>query len=176
MRFRRVWPLPCVNRRYVMPKAKPFAYETLLRIRKRQEDLRAMAMAAARRDVNNAEEQRTRLAAEQRNSLERWAGYLKECLDAGEARRYHQYERHLARLIDDKDADIRRLEGIAEEKRGELLDASKRKRIVGKLKERKNAAYALELRRMLQRINDETATNYASRGEELAPDASGASK
>ena len=47
-------------------------------------------------------------------------------------------------------------------KRAELLEASKKKRIAEKLKDRKNAAFERELTRLEQRASDETGTNHAA--------------
>lgn len=145
-----------------MPRPQPFQFETLLRIRKRQEDLRAMDVATALRDLRAAVQQRANIEQEQQRALTRWGTQLAGQLDVDDARRYHQYERHLARLIDDKDAQIQRLERLLTRKRSDLIEASKKKQIVEKLKERRNAAHAFFLRREDQRASDETATNYAA--------------
>jgi flagellar export protein FliJ len=143
---------------------RAFRYETLLRIRKRQEDLRAAALAVARRNVHNAEEQRARLSEEQRVTLERAKDLARDEFDASDVRRYYQYERHLAQLAVAKDAEIRSLTVVAESRRAELEDATKRKRIVEKLKEHQNAAYEKHVLKQEQRLTDEVATNYAAMG------------
>ena len=143
---------------------RAFRYETLLRIRKRQEDVKASALAVARRNVYNAEEQRIRLAEEQRITLERAKDLARDEFDASDIRRYYQYERHLAQLAVAKDAEIRSLNTVAESRRAELEDATKRKRIVEKLKERQNAAFAKHVLKQEQRLTDEVATNYAAMG------------
>ena len=149
-----------------MAKAKPFSNETLLRIRKRQQDLKALDLAVAQREVREAEQKRGQLAAEQRQAMTRMDETAKAHFDVSELRRCHQYERHLAHLIDDTDAAIQQLEGVVEEKRSALGQALQDKRIVEKLKERQNAAHAKELAREAQHAADEVASNYAAR---LAP-------
>ncbi len=141
-----------------------FRYETLLRIRKRQEDLRAGALASARREVRRAQDERSHLSEEQRNTLLRAQDLIQQEFDASDVRRYYQYERHLSRLAVAKDAEIRQLEGVAEQRRAELELATKRKKIVEKLKENQNAAYAKHVMKLEQRQSDETATNYAAIG------------
>lgn len=141
-----------------------FQYETLLRIRKRQEDLKAQALAAARREVHAAEGQRARIAQEQRRVVERAGGLLKERFDAAELRCYYQYERYLSWLGDAKDAEIRTLEEVAETKRAELEEATKSRRMVEKLKERHIKAHAKQVQKDEQRLTDEVGTTHAALG------------
>jgi flagellar export protein FliJ len=141
---------------------RPFQYGALLRIRKRQEDLKALALAEARRRVAVACEQRTRIVEEQRRALEHAGTLAHGEFDPSEVRRYYQYERHLARLGDAKEAEIITLTKNAEQRRLELEEASKSKRIMEKLEERHTLAHLTHLRKTEQRISDETATNYAA--------------
>lgn len=142
-----------------------FRYETLLRIRKRQEDLRAGAFAAARREVRRAEDERLHLSDEQRETLMHANELMRAGeFDASEVRRYYQYERHLTHLAVAKDAEIRQLEKAADKRRLELEEATKRKRVVEKLKENQNAAYGKYVQQTEQRRSDEAATNRAAIG------------
>jgi len=155
-----------------MARSGPFQYEMLLRIRKRQEDLKAQALAISRREVQAAQDQRAQLADEQQRALFRAGELSQHQFDASEVRCYYQYERHLARLGDVKDAAIMELLGIAESRRHELEEATKRKRIVEKLKERRLRAHHKEIRRVEQRLADEAASNFAARENRFGfPDA-----
>ena len=145
-----------------MPVHRPFQYETLLRIRKRHEDLRAMALATARRKLQSARLQRADIAREQQQILENAGASAKQRFDPGEVRRYYQYERHLARLRDAKDAEIQELETVVESRRGELEEATRKKRVVEKLKERRTATYLKHVRKVEQHMLDEAATNYTA--------------
>ncbi len=146
-----------------MALRRPDRYNTLLRIRKRQEDLRAYALAASRRDLQLARDERARIVEEQQQMLARAGELAQRGFDASDVRRYYQYERHLARLGDVKDASIRQLEQATEERRAELEEATKAKRIVEKLVERKMDVYQHELRKLEQKTLDEVATSYAAR-------------
>lgn len=143
---------------------RTFQYSTLLRIRKRQEDIKAMVLAEARRRVRAAQEQRESLLEEQRRTLAHAGEASRHEFDASEVRRYYQYERHLARLAVTKDAEIRQLEAVAEGKRADLEEATKRKRIMEKLKDRHRTAFQAHFQKMEQRSLDEAATNYAAIG------------
>lgn len=153
-----------------MPQG-PHQYDTLLRIRKRQEDLRAQALAVAKSEIMAAQEQRSQLAQEQMRALSRAGELAERAFDASDIRRYYQYGRHLARMGDAKDAEIRQLEQEAEARRTELMEATKRKRIVEKLQERRMRAHRDSLLRIEQRIMDEVASNYAVRGNVFNPNA-----
>lgn len=147
-----------------MARAGRFQYEVLLRIRKRQEDLKAQSLALARREVHVAKEQRIHLGEEQQRALCCAGALAQNIFDAADVRRYYQYERYLARLCDAKDVAIRELERVAESRRQELEHATKSKRIVEKLKERRQRAHHAVLRRKEQQMADELASNYAAAG------------
>jgi len=145
-----------------MALQRRFPYETLLRIRRRQEDLKAQALAVARHEVEVAQAQRRHLAEEQRGILDQAGERSRAYFDASDVRRYYQYERHLARLRDAKDAEIHALRDIEEERRIEVEEAAKRKRIVEKLKERHGVAWLRQWRKNEQRLMDEAGTTHAA--------------
>ena len=147
-----------------MARLNPKAYDTLLRVRERQEDLRAQALATARREVLNAEAQRDELAREQMRMMSEAGERLRGDFDAADVRRFYQHERHLAQLSVEKAAEIQELETAAETRRQELEAASKRRRMVERLQERKRAAYIKHVNKLEQQQTDETATAYAARG------------
>lgn len=141
----------------------PHAYDTLLRVRQRQEDFRAQALAFARREVQLAQAQRDELAREQQRMLDEAGTRLREHFDAADIRRFFQHERHLARLGDEKDIEIRELEDYAEKRRQELETASKRRRMIERLHERKHEAFLKHVNKLEQQQLDETAAAYAAR-------------
>lgn len=147
-----------------MAQPDPKSYDTLLRVRQRQEDLRAQSLAEARRREHLAQAERNSLAQEQQRMLEEAGSRLTLHFDAADIRRYYQHERHLARLGDDIDIQIRELQALAEQRRADLEAASKRRRMVERLQERKRAAYRKHLNKLDQQQTDETATTYASLG------------
>ncbi len=142
----------------------PAAFDTLLRIRRRQEEIKAGELAKVLRRVRAAQHQRARIVAEQQEALAQAQVPGGSAFDASEVRRYLQYERHLARMRDDKDATLRSLQEEAAVRRGEVESAMKERRIVEKLRERKMAAWLHRRRRAEQQVMDEVATAYAARG------------
>ena len=137
-------------------------------MRKTQEDLRAQALARVRNERRLNERQQAELVQEQRRVLEGTVAATEGRFDACDVRRYYQYERHLARLADEKDAAIRQLREQEEERRTELEAAMKERRLLEELRERQTRAFNAELDREFQRFADEVATNHAAttrRGE-----------
>lgn len=137
---------------------------TLQRIRKRQEDIKAQALAVAHRDVRIAKSEREEMISEQQHMLKMAGSALSTEFDTDDIRRYYQYERHLARLVDDKDVEIHELKAKASERRGELEEAMMRRRIIERLNERRYNAFMKEMRKAEQKFNDEVATNRSAIG------------
>jgi len=146
-----------------MPRNKAFRYGALLRVRRRQEEIKALALAHVRGEIRRAEDQRAFVLGEQRRILEEAGRAAQKEFDAADVHRYYQYERHLARLAVEKDADLAQLRRTEETRRAELEDAMKRKRIVERLEERYAEALAFEFRREEQKFTDEVASNQAAR-------------
>ncbi|HIJ74522.1 MAG TPA: flagellar export protein FliJ [Candidatus Hydrogenedentes bacterium] len=145
-----------------MPRRRPFRYGMLLRVRERQEERKAAELAGTRRTIRVAQHQKAEIVRQQRESLERAGRSAAKRFDASDVRRYYLYERHLARLADDKDAMIAHLQREAERQRVELEEAMKRKRVVERLKERQQRAFFAELNKEEQAFSDEMAVNHAA--------------
>ncbi len=141
------------------PASNRFRYETLLRLRKRQEELRAQELAITQRAARRAGEEREQIAAEQRRALEQAAQLMDSpSLNARDLRRHYQYERFLARMDDAKEAEILAFEETARHQREALKTAMKHKRIIERLKEKHLLARFAELRKQEQRETDEAAS------------------
>jgi len=140
--------------------ARPWQkYAVLLRVRERQERLKAQSLAAARRDVGRAEAQRDALAEEQERVLGEAA---RQRIDAAKVQAFIHYERHIARLAVDKDAEIYSLKSVAETRRRELEDAMKQRKVVERLNERARLAYRDYVLREEQKLLDETGSVQAA--------------
>ncbi len=147
----------------------PNRYRVLLRIRKQEEDIKAQALARSRQAVQQSERERTALELTRQAALEHAGQSLLSEFDAAEVRSYYQYERHLAALRDQKDADIRALQADEAEKRSVLEGATKARQIAEKLHQRRRDSYQRYLHREAQKQLDETATMYAARDLPNAP-------
>lgn len=143
--------------------ARPWQkYAVLLRVRERQERLKAQSLAAARRDVGRAEAQRDALAEEQERVLGEAGKAARQRIDAAKVQAFIHYERHIARLAVDKDAEIYSLKSVAETRRGELEDAMKQRKVVERLNERARLAYRDYVLREEQKLLDETGSVQAA--------------
>jgi flagellar protein FliJ len=145
-----------------MALRKLFRYGTLLRVRQRQEDLKSMALAEMRRVVHYAERQHAEIVHQQLAAFSAAAALTREHFDASDIRRYFLYERHLSRLAVEKDAEITHLRGQEHERRNELEQAMKKRKILERLKERQDHAYQYALGKEEQKRLDEVAVNRAA--------------
>ena len=135
-----------------------FKYETLLRVRKRQEDLRAQELAMAVMEQQRARRARADITAEHRRAIEHARRLLEDArINARDMRRYYQYERHLSRLGDAKDAEILALGDVVDERREILAEAMKKRKIFERLREK----FILDQVHH-QRKSDQTATDEAA--------------
>ncbi|MCP4646031.1 MAG: flagellar export protein FliJ [bacterium] len=156
-----------------MPRRKPFRYGALLRVRTHEQDRKARDLAEVRREIARVEEDRDRIVAAQRDAIGEAAEAAREEFRADDVRRYFAYERQLARLAVDRDSALAKLRRDEDERRTELEEAMKRKRIVERLKERQDKAFADEMLKEDRKAVDEIATNRAAFKVRPVPAASG---
>lgn len=137
-------------------------YTTLLRVRQRQEELKSFALAEVRREIRNLEAQRNEIVAQQRETLAEAGRRMAAQLHADEIQTYYQYERHLARQAVELDARIVELRKLEDQRRFELEEALKSRKMVEKLSERELEAVRSAVQKNEQAVLDETATNQAA--------------
>ena len=135
-------------------------------------DREAQALTAIRGKINQAQQQRTSLELVRQSTLDQAGASLREQFDADAIRGYYQYERHIAHLRDQKDADIRALRNEEADQRAMLEAATRERRVAERLHERRWERYRAYLRQQEQKILDETATMYAARNTDV-PDEQG---
>ncbi len=140
-----------------MKVRRPERYETLARVRKRQEEQRAQVLAQARRVVSSLEEERRELETYQKRMLEEAGRQASEPV-AGRLRALYLFERHLCRLADEKEVEIEARRHDAEERRGEFDEAVTRRRIIERLIEKAEEDIRHSVRRRTQRQHDEIAS------------------
>jgi flagellar export protein FliJ len=145
-----------------MAKKHKLRYETLLRVRQRQEELKAMAFAEVKREIQIAEMQREEILNQQRQMLEEAKSRVGGAFRVDDVRGYYQYERHLARLAVEKDARIVELKDVAEKRRQELEEALKARRMIEKISEREMTAFRTSVGKKEQAALDESASNQAA--------------
>jgi len=112
--------------------------------------------------VGNAVQEHREIVEMQVRMLEQAGTTATNRFDASEVHRYFIYERHLARMAAEKDAQIIQFRKVEEERRAELEEAMKKKRIVERLKERHRDALQQSFHKEDQALLDEVATNRSS--------------
>jgi flagellar export protein FliJ len=143
-------------------------YDMLLRVRKRREEIKALALSNTIRQVQTAENHRDGLLQQRQRTIETAAGEARGAINPRRVQQYFQYERHLARLALEKDADLAQLRQKEGVQREELHGALKERRIVERLQARLLRAALAEQRRREQRISDEVAGNRAASARRAA--------
>lgn len=154
-----------------MLRRRQFRYDTLLRVRRIEEDQQAQKLGAVRRKVQAAVKERDFIEDEQRRILAEASEHTCQSFDSGDVGRYYLYERHLARRAVEMDAHIAALRREEEKERASLEEASKRKRIVEKLEERHVENLAAGRAKDEQKASDESAVGRSARrrlGRELS--------
>lgn len=137
-------------------------YATLLRVRKRQEDLKAGVFAEAQRNVRRAEAERTEILAYQQRIVYGAERASKALEDPVSVRQYLLFERHLARRSVDKDSEIGTLKHVAEDRRQELETSMKDRRMVERLLERSHEERERRRAEMERKAADEIASIRAA--------------
>ena len=146
---------------------RPFRLQTLLRVREIEEERRAQELADTRRSISAASKERQFIEQEQVRILAEAAQASKKVFRAADVRGYYSYERHLAQRAVEIDSQLAALQTQEEERRRELEEASKSKRIVERLKDKHREALRNDVNRMEQKISDEVSSSHAAgaRGE-----------
>jgi flagellar export protein FliJ len=132
-------------------------FGTLLRVRKRQEDLKAQALAIARTEHAALRRQRRELDERRRALMKEADVRPGAAFEPTRVEAIYQYERHLGRRSDAKDAEIALHGRTVQAARTELESAMAQKRIMEKLIERAEKAERAEAVRREQRWHDESS-------------------
>ena len=138
-----------------------FRLATVLRVRKRQEEIRAQALAETKAVILGAQRERHELVELQRAMLMNADALTRDAFDAADVRQFFQYERHLAHRVVDADARIAEQLHIAEDRRAELEDASRNRKAIEKLEDRHRGHVAAAGQYWEQRTSDEIAAARA---------------
>lgn len=137
-----------------------FALEALLGVRARAEEQRRQTMLARQREVNAARAELKRLDAEYRAHADVLRGRHRS-LDAGDLRLHYAHVEYLDRQITAQMRAVADRAAAFERARTELLVASKERKVVEKLKERRRDAHVAEELRVEQKdMDDGNARRY----------------
>jgi flagellar export protein FliJ len=145
-----------------MAERKIRVLDTLLRVRRNEEERRARDAALARQTLAAAESTRLGIQQAQTDALNEAGRRISQPeFDTSDVRAYYQYERHLAKSLDACDADIRELGRALAMRQQVLLEAAARRRMIEVLRDRRLAERAQRLRKLEQQASDEVAVARA---------------
>jgi len=132
-------------------------YTVLLSVRKRQEDIKGQALAVVRQEHTTLRRQRRELEEQRRGVLKSASIAPGTSFEPARHHALYQYERHLGKLTDEKDAEIGLHARKVQVARAELETAMARRRIMEKLIERVDRAERARVARREQRALDESS-------------------
>ncbi len=145
-----------------------FKFDTLLRYRERQKDIQEVCLAQAQLDVIRAESRLEQVRDERQKSIGNVTELQRNGADPAEIKEYYDYLNHLGR--NEKDAASQLCEKITshEKVRLELIEASKREKVVSKLKENQLQDFKQEITKSDAKALDEIAiAQFRRRGGPL---------
>jgi flagellar protein FliJ len=141
-----------------------FSLQPVLEHRQRIEDEKQQIVAQRRRAADEAEAELTRLNDEFRESTSRLRGSHKD-LGAEELRLHYAHLQFLDRTIVSQIQVVAERRVALERARTDLLHASKERKVVEKLKDRRKLAHAAEAARIEQNeLDDGNARRHARAG------------
>lgn len=148
-----------------------FALEAVLGVRERAEEQRRQAMLVRQRELEAARAELKRLDGEYRAHADVLRGQHRS-LDAGDLRLHYAHVEFLDRQITAQTRAIADRTAAFERARADLLAASKERKVVEKLKERRREAHHVEEMREEQQEMDDTNARRYDRAQAVAEHAS----
>ncbi len=141
-----------------------FRLDVVERIRRQARDQRRRVVAGAVRAVQQVERRIARLGSELSDTVDRSRGtQSEERLNMVSVRGHHVYRGYLHRRILESHLELGKLQAELQAERDKLAEASKRLKVIEKLRERHWNRYLTQLRREEQAIMDEVAVQGFSR-------------
>jgi len=147
-------------------RPKPFTYHVLLRVRTRKEEMASQKLAQLQRRIQHTSDRAAQIRGIQENVLSQAAQQMRGQFTVRDIQQFYQYEQHMARQALEADADLRRLQHQESAQQMELQEAVKHRKVVEKLKERRDKQMRAFLEKTEQRIADETAVSRAAQARQ----------
>jgi flagellar FliJ protein len=142
-----------------------FRLETVLKLRKQEQETHRRAVAEAIRAVGQAEERVGQLSQELKSAFDqRRETQRVSRIDVSSLRGHQIYQGWLQRRILESGIELGERQRMLAERRARLADASKRLKVIEKLRERQLARHELKLRREEQAGQDEIGAQIHMRG------------
>lgn len=138
-----------------------FRLESVVGLKKQKEDERKIALAGAKKDLRQKEENLIGLHNEKRDCVEAAGNRVNGGgVDITEMLVYYAYLEKLTDEIADSTGAVERSRKDVEDKRELLLESSREKKALENLREKMKARYLLQARKAEQASMDETASRF----------------
>jgi len=145
-------------------RAFKFRLEPVINLKKKLEDERKLALGLARRDLRQKEERLSSLHEHRHTCQESAEEKLAEySLDIAKMLIHYAYIEKLTDDIADHTCVVKQSKEDVEKKRGLLLESSREKKTLERLKEKMKERYVYKAKRAEQAVLDETAGNFHAR-------------
>lgn len=136
-----------------------FRLQTLLRLRRQQEDEKKRAVGVLLTRINEFQQQAVQMAADIKREGENLKQqYQHGTLEMDWIAHYHRYVNHIRQSIQQRVQTIAQVQQQLAQARGELADAARQTKILEKLREKQKDRFDAELNRRERVQQDEIAT------------------
>lgn len=144
-----------------------FRLETLLRLRKKQEDERKAELGAVQRRVRDLFMELDRLQDERVRLEKEWASRLNGNQNAGSLRAFEEFRTHLFRRTDHTQIELDAAQVELEQARRKLSEAMRKVASLENLRERHELRHRNHALKQEQDMLDESATMRYARAESI---------
>ena len=148
-----------------MAKAFRFPLQKVLEIRKHKEDQKAIELGQARHELFKEQQNLERLNRQKENLFASVDEQKIKKMDVVNLQVTESYLVDLNEKIKSQKITIKNKQQLVDEKRQELLKVSQEKKIVEKLKERQWQAHKKDVRKELNKMEDEVAIRVTQKGK-----------
>ncbi|HHJ53404.1 MAG TPA: flagellar export protein FliJ [Caldithrix abyssi] len=148
-----------------MAKAFRFPLQKVLEIRKHKEDQKAIELGQARHELFKEQQNLERLNRQKENLFASVDEQKIKKMDVVNLQVTESYLVDLNEKIKSQKITIKNKQQLVDEKRQELLKVSQEKKIVEKLKERQWQAHKKDVRKELNKLEDEVAIRVTQKGK-----------
>ncbi|MCW8130151.1 MAG: flagellar export protein FliJ [Planctomycetota bacterium] len=142
-----------------------FRLETLLRLRKKQEDERKAALGAAQRRVRDLFMELDRLHEERERLEKEWSARLSGTQNAGSLRAFEEFRTHLFRRTEHTQIELDAAQAELDEARRKLSEAMRKVASLENLRDRHEARHRATALKQEQDMLDESATMRFARAD-----------
>ena len=132
-----------------------FKMETVLKLRESIEEQKKNEFGKAAAELERQREKLKEIKQEQKRMIQEFHDMVKKHIDSKKSDQYNKYIKLLDKRIEEQKAVVKKCEAIEEACRKELVEATKEKKKLEKLREKQYQQYLIEEKREEQKVTDE---------------------